>query len=295
MAPPTGRLVAKFIVPVALIRVLWNCYAFDIKHPPAAPAVSKARPCQSSARARDSQGIRFGQQRPMLAGQDARDRAFRLRRPTRALVEHGVLSKLMFRNVLAVAAVIATLLDGSVPVAHAEVVAVPDVIRQVTTYDGWQLTLSLTDARYDAVPNMANAVLTKEGYLSGRVTLTVDGVGDHPINTGQLVVGAQLGCQVDLSDGLDLGMNLDTDVFDDDSVVGVRPDIGTTLKSGGIEAVGFGAKPLKGPIATISILDAHVHVDQCGGAVTARLFASATISSDTSDDALNVYGEVLPL
>ena len=187
------------------------------------------------------------------------------------------------------------ILGGSVATARAEVVSVPDVVRQVTTYDGWQVTLAMTDARYDAVPNMANALLSKEGYLSGRVTLTVEGMGAHPINSGQLVVGAQLGCQVDISDGLDVGMDMDTDLFDDDSVVGVGPDIGTTLKSGGIKAVGLGAKSLKGAIATISILDAHVQVDQCGGAVTARLFASATISSDTSDDALNVYGEVLPL
>jgi hypothetical protein len=206
-----------------------------------------------------------------------------------------VLSKLIFRNGLGAAAVSVVVLGGSVAVAHAEVVAVPDVVRQVTTYDGWQVTLSMTDARYDAVPNMANALLTKEGYLSGRVTLTVDGVGTHPVNSGQLVVGAQLGCQVNLDDGLDLGMDVDSDLFDDDFIVGVGPDIGTTLKSGGIKAVGFGAKPLKGSIATISILDAHVQVDQCGGAVTARLFASATISTDTSDDALNVYGEVLPL
>lgn len=193
------------------------------------------------------------------------------------------------------AAVSVVVLGGSAAVAHAEVVAVPDVVRQITTYDGWQVTLSMTDARYDAVPNMANALLSKEGYLSGRVTLTVDGVGARPINSGQLVVGAQLGCQVDLGDGLDLGLDFDTDLFDDSSIVGVGPDVGTTLKSGGIKAVGFGAKAIKGRVATISLLDAHVQVDQCGGAVSVRLFASATTSSDTSDDALNVYGEVLPL
>lgn len=188
------------------------------------------------------------------------------------------------------------MLGGSVAVADAEVVAVPDVVRQVTTIDGWQMTLSMTDARYDAVPNMARAPLSKEGYLSGRVTLTVAGVGTHPINTGELVVGAQLGCQVNLDDGLDLGFSLDTDLFDnDDNEVGVGPDIGTSLRSGGIKAVGFGAKALKGTAATVSISDAHVQVDECGGAVTVRLFASANISSDTSDDALNVYGEVLPL
>jgi hypothetical protein len=207
-----------------------------------------------------------------------------------------VVLTLRFRRVVGVCAVEVLVLGSSTALAHAEQVAVPDVVRTATTFDGWQMTLSMTDARYDAVPNMANAPLTKEGYLSGRVTLTVEGVGAHPINTGELVVGAQLGCQVNLDDGLDLGFDVDTDLFDsDDNEVGVGPDFGTTLRSGGIEAVGFGAKALKGPIATISISDAHVQVDECGGAVTVRLFASATISSDTSDDALNVYGEVLPL
>ena len=103
---------------------------------------------------------------------------------------------MLFRKGSGVVAVVVAMLGCPATVAHAEVVKVPDVVRQVTTIDGWQVTLSLTDARYDAVPNMANALLSKEGYLSGRVTLTVDGVGDHPINTGQLVVGAQLGCQV---------------------------------------------------------------------------------------------------
>jgi hypothetical protein len=124
---------------------------------------------------------------------------------------------------------------------------------------------------------MANALLSEEGYLSGRVTITVEGVGAHPVNSGRLG-GAQLGCQVNLDDGLDLGRDVDTDIFHDDSLVGVGPDIGTTLRSGGIKAVGFGAKSLKGPVATISVLDAYVQVDECGGVLTARLFASATIS-----------------
>lgn len=181
------------------------------------------------------------------------------------------------------------------PAAHAEQVPVPDVVRTVTTIDGWQMTLAMTEARVDAVPNMAAAPLSKEGYLSARVTLTVDGSGAAPVNSGQLVIGAQLGCQTDLSEGLDLGIDFDADLFDDDSVLGVGPDIGSTLHSGGIETVGFGAKGLKGRLATITVLDAHVQVDECGGAVNVRLFASAQVSTDTSDDSLNVYGEVLPL
>lgn len=187
------------------------------------------------------------------------------------------------------------LLGSSAAVAHAEQIAVADIVRTATTVDGWQITLSVTEARVNAVPSMSAAPLSSEGYLSARVTLTIDGVGARPVNSGQLVVGAQLGCQVDLSEGLDLGADFDTDLFDDVPAVGIGPDLGSTLRAGGITTVGLGAKALKGRVATISIFDAHVQVDQCGGAVTVRLFASASVSTDASDDSLNAYGEVLPL
>ncbi|WNG84035.1 MspA family porin [Mycobacterium sp. ITM-2016-00316] len=200
-----------------------------------------------------------------------------------------------FRNAAVAAAVSVAMLSCPAALAQAEVVVVPDVTRTTTTVDGWQVTLTMTEARIDAVPNMAGAPYTKEGYLSARFTLSVEGAGVRPVDSGQLVVGAQLGCQIDLSDGLDLGVGFDTDLFDDTTVLGVGPDIGTTLRSGGIATVGLGVKSLKGSVATISVQDAHVQVDECGGLVTARLFASAQTSSEVSDDALNVYGQVLPL
>lgn len=202
---------------------------------------------------------------------------------------------LTFRSLSALCAVNLILLGSSIGVAHAEQISVADVARTATTADGWQITLSMTEARVNAVPSMSAAPLSSEGYLSARVTLTVDGEGASPVNSGELVVGAQLGCQVDLSEGLDLGVDFDTDLFDDVPVIGVGPDVGSTLHSGGITTVGLGAKTLKGRVATIFILDAHVQVDQCAGAVTVRLFASASMSTDTSDDSLNAYGEVLPL
>lgn len=202
---------------------------------------------------------------------------------------------LTFRSLTAICAVNLSLLGSSIGVAQAEQMAVTDVIRTAATVDGWQVTLSMTEARVNAVPSMSAAPLSSEGYLSARVTLAIDGEGVRPVNSGQLVVGAQLGCQVDLSEGLDLGVDFDTDLFDDEALIGVNPDLGSTLHSGGITTVGLGAKTLKGRVATIFILDAHVQADQCGGAVTVRLFASASMSTDTSDDSLNAYGEVLPL
>ncbi|MDV3128711.1 MspA family porin [Mycobacterium sp. 21AC1] len=206
-----------------------------------------------------------------------------------------VVSPLILTKFLSAAATGAALLNVATGISHAELVPAPDVVRTIDTVDGWRMTLALTEVRVDAVRNMAVAPLTKEGYLSGRVTLTIEGEGAMPVTTGQLVLGAQLGCQVDVSEGLDLGVDFDTDLFDDVPVIGLGPDIGSTLHSGGITTVGLGTKSLKGRTATISVLAAHVSVDECGGVVTARLFTSAQIGTDTADDSINLYSAVLPL
>lgn len=201
----------------------------------------------------------------------------------------------IFRSFVSASAASVGLFSAAAGVAHADPVPIPDLVRAIDTVDGWHMTLALTGAQINSVPNMAAAPFAKEGFLSGRVSIAIDGAGAAPITDGQLVFGAQLGCQVDMSDGLDLGIGLDTDLFDDDSVVGVGPDIGSTIYPGGIKNLALGAKSLKGQGATISVLDAHVQVEKCGGAVSVRLFAYAQMKTDTSDDSVNVYSEVIRL
>lgn len=83
--------------------------------------------------------------------------------------------------------------------------------------------------------------------------------------TGELILGVQLGCQVDLSQG------------------------------GNITTMGLGKKALKGTHGEITVHDAHVKVDGCGGPVVIRFFAYAGISTDNGDDSVNTYGDILPL
>src|SRR5689334_15136302 len=64
--------------------------------------------------------------------------------------------------------------------------------------DGWTITVSLTDMKIDAVPNMAATAFSREGFVSGTATLTADGRGKSraPVTAGELRAFAQIGCQI---------------------------------------------------------------------------------------------------
>ncbi|MGK2865503.1 MAG: MspA family porin [Mycobacterium sp.] len=210
-----------------------------------------------------------------------------------------MITTIFVRGLLTTAVVGAGLLGGpGTGVAGAERFVLPDVVQVGDTADGWRFTLTMSELRVDSVPNLATSPFTKEGFVTAKVTATVEGAGSLSVNSGTLVLGVQLGCQVDVSEGLELGVDPAIDVFNYDSGSGsfedpefdVWPEVDTKLHAGSIEVVGLGAKRMKSNTATISVRDAHVEVSECGGPVTVRMFASAAISTDSSDDSLNAYG-----
>lgn len=205
------------------------------------------------------------------------------------------------RVLLAAAVVTGGMIGGpGTGIAAAERVVLPDVTQISDTADGWRFTLTMTELRVDAVPNLATSPFTKEGFVTAKVIATVEGAGDVSVNSGSLVLGVQLGCQVDVSEGLELGFEPEVDIFNfdldpetsliEDPVFDFWPGVDTKLRAGNIKVVGLGAKAMKSRTATISVRDAHVEVSECGGPVTVRVFASAKISTDSSDDSLNAYG-----
>lgn len=107
------------------------------------------------------------------------------------------------RGLLATTVVAAGLVAGpATGVAQADRVLLPDVTQVSETVDGWRFTLHMTELRVDAVPNLATSPFTKEGFVSAKVFATVEGAGDQSVNSGALVLGVQLGCQVNVSEGL---------------------------------------------------------------------------------------------
>ena len=127
------------------------------------------------------------------------------------------------------------------------------------------------------------------------------------MNSGSLVIGVQLGCQVDLSEGGSLDVDADAGINPGFSnggnllnIIGPYADIdGDVVDQPAARdhhaMSGLGKKELKGRTGEIVVHDAHVKVDGCGGQVAVRFFATAMIDTDKSDDSVNAYGDILTL
>jgi len=198
-----------------------------------------------------------------------------------------------------------TLLCVGGGVAAADPLPVADVTQSAVTDDGWHLSAALTRMTINSVPNMAATAFTREGFVTGKASATIDGNGTSAVNNGTLVFGLQLGCQVDLSEGGSVGFDADAGVspgFNGGNVlnvIGPYADIGgnasINLLPGTITNLGLGKKDLKGRTGEIVVHDAHVKVDGCGGQVAVRFFATALIDTDKSDDSVNTYGDILTI
>jgi hypothetical protein len=190
-------------------------------------------------------------------------------------------------------------------VAAADPLPVADVTQTAVTDDGWHLSAALTNMTINSVPNMAATAFTREGFVTGKAVANIDGDGAVAVNSGTLVFGLQLGCQIDLSEGGSVGGDADIGVSPGFSGNNVLNNIGPyadmdgnvsiNLLPGTITNVGLGTKSLKGRTGEIFVHDAHVKVDACGGPVSIRFFATAKVSTDKSDDSVNTYGDILTL
>lgn len=116
------------------------------------------------------------------------------------------------RKLTSIAALAISPLYVSAGVATADPLPVADVAQSAVTDDGWHLSASLTRMTINAVPNMAATAFTREGFVTGKAAASIDGNGAIPVNTGSLVMGLQLGCQIDLSEGGSVDVGADAGV-----------------------------------------------------------------------------------
>jgi hypothetical protein len=202
-----------------------------------------------------------------------------------------------------------TLLFVCCGVAAADPVPIADVTQSTDTDDGWHLSATLTSQFVNSVPNMAATGLTREAFITGKAVANIDGDGNIPVNTGDLVFGVQLGCQVDLSQGGNAGLSggaSSSSFFSSGASLAsilsslipspnISPNGSVNILPGNIKTLGLGTKKLTGRTGEITVHDAHVKVDGCSGPVVVRFFAYAQISTDKSDDSVNTYGDILSI
>ena len=186
-------------------------------------------------------------------------------------------------------------------VAAADPLPVADVTQSAVTDDGWHFSAGLTNMTINSVPNMAATPLTKEAFVTGKALAKIDGSGSVPVDSGALLLGVQLGCQLDLSQGGNIGADADAGISAGTVITDLGPyaDVGVNgsinLLPGTITTMGLGKHTLKGRTGEVTVHDAHIKIDGCGGAVSLRFFAFTQITTDNGNDSVNTYGDILKL
>jgi hypothetical protein len=203
---------------------------------------------------------------------------------------------------------IALILCGVVvaaPVA-AEPVAMASKSYDKISRDGWQLNIRLEREMVNSVPNLANAADSREGFVTLSGTATATG-GAGQITDSLFILGYQLGCQRDVSTGVQYGgtagISPQASVglpFSEGANVGASGGaagfVQTVLQPGVIVDLPLSNMALsEGGQAMIDIDNIHVKADACGGDVTIRSYGYLRVSTSAAHTQFAVYGDPIKI
>ncbi|WP_194836679.1 MspA family porin [Nocardia sp. XZ_19_369] len=194
--------------------------------------------------------------------------------------------------------VFSVLTIGAASTGTAAAEPLADKSRETTTDDGWQIRLTKTEENLDRYPNLAATPFTREGFVSLKAIADIDGTGTAPVNSGAITLGYQLGCQVDVSNGMAIGLAIGPSI-----TIGITTGVGASasisptvyLKPGTITTIPFGTKSLAGRHGSITSDQVHIKIDGCMGPVSLRSYAQVNITTPTADNSLAVYGDPIYL
>ncbi|SKF66365.1 MspA protein [Mycobacteroides abscessus subsp. bolletii] len=171
-----------------------------------------------------------------------------------------------------------------------------------TTFDGWNLTVALSGEVINAVPNLAGAQNSREAFMTLSAQANIVGSGSNPISSANFVAGYQVGCQIDVSQGLQIGGtaqlagSVGANISAQPGVqAGGSGAIGgfvqTDLQPGVITTVTMGTMAVTAGMGRLDMQDVHLKVDACGGPVTVRSYATFAVASAVQQTQLSVYGD----
>lgn len=186
--------------------------------------------------------------------------------------------------------------------ASAEVVRSPDHVVTKPTVDGWVARASLVNVMVNTVPNLAQSPWSREAFVDATAIGQIDGHGTTGIKSGVLRSGLQLGCNTDVSAGLQTGSsgsfgpNVGVTISQLPSAnlgasATVSPQIQTTIKPGVITTIPLGERVMEGVVGASDLTGVQVHVDSCLGPVTVRVYTQLSVSSHIADTTVTVYSD----
>jgi hypothetical protein len=163
----------------------------------------------------------------------------------------------------------------------------------VTTPDGWNMTVSAKDETQLPVAPLTTALSSREYLAGGTFTGSIKGSGGTELDGGELVVGYQIGCGINLDKVTlagSVGIGADVVPLPTGIDVGVGGSIEVVLLPGEVEDVDVVEKEFKGTDTRVTLKDVHITVDGCVGQSFLRSYAILTSSTTDTDDIVAYYG-----
>lgn len=181
--------------------------------------------------------------------------------------------------------------------AHADIALMAPQVYDKVSRDGWHLQIKIDHESINSVPNLAAAVNSREGFVTASGTATATG-GSSPITDSIFILGYQLGCQSDVSTGLQIGGTggvgggAGIPFSGVSGVVGAAGFVQTVVQPGVIVDLPLANMALDdGGQAMLDIDNIHIKADACGGDVSIRSYAYLRISTAKSHTEFAIYGD----
>ncbi|MDY7000035.1 MAG: MspA family porin [Actinomycetota bacterium] len=187
--------------------------------------------------------------------------------------------------------------------ANAEPIPMRPLNYDKVSRDGWHLNIRVDNELVNPVPNLANSDNSKEAFVTASATATAVG-GSSPITDSIFILGYQLGCQADVSAGLQYGGTGGAaplaNVAGGDLSLGIAGGgagfVQTVLQPGVIVDLPLSNMTLNSDgVAMIDIDNIHVKADACWGDVTIRSYAYFRISTDVAHTQFAIYGDPIKI
>jgi hypothetical protein len=170
----------------------------------------------------------------------------------------------------------------------------------LTTPDGWVLTVAATRESMEPVASLTNSPWSREYIVDGSFEGTVTGKGKTKLSGGVLEAGYQIGCGI-TQDAIEsisgitatggIGIPFVSGTIFPLTLGGnISQQIKINLKPGSINVVPVGKKKFKGTKANVNVTGFRVKVDGCAGQSFIRSYATFTSSTDNTDDVITYYG-----